>query len=400
LTRAMSFLAFAHLARTLGADGFGKLEFVLAWLMFGQVIIESGFQTIGARDVAIEPSSIRALVARILPIQLCIAAIACLTCFVILPMRWLDPVTSRLLFGYSLSLLGIPFFLTWVFQGQQRMAWVAIPQVLRQLCFLIAAWLLVREANDLLWLPYAEYGSVFAAAILCLWIFLPNYWPLHFESPLSQESRSLIRDAGMIGTSQILWFVRMYFPILLLKFVGSDADVGHFGAAHRIVNVFQVGVTVYWMSFFPQLSQHAGRQTLQSTLLKSLGLSTLFMIACATVFSLFARQIMYVAFGQGFSATESATVLAIMVWRVPIIMFRSHARQAMFVSRLQRDELACSIASVVVLVIIGWLGAERFGLVGLALATVLSELLGALTTWIVWLYRWRGSQTNLVSHNA
>ena len=90
LTRAMSFLAFAHLARTLGPDGFGKLEFVLAWVMFGMMLIESGFQTIGARDVAIDEGAAATLVSRILPIQISIAAAICMSCFVLQLTGWLD----------------------------------------------------------------------------------------------------------------------------------------------------------------------------------------------------------------------------------------------------------------------------------------------------------------------
>ena len=279
------------------------------------------------------------------------------------------------------------------------MIWVAVPQILRQFCFLLAAWLLVRTADDLLWLPYAENGSVLAAAALCMVVYVYGGQPLRFTNPLGAGSRALIKDAATIGASQVLWFVRMYFPIVMLKFVLGDVEVGHFGAAHRIVNVFQVGVTVYWMSFFPQLSQHAGRPTLQATLLKSLTVSTLFMICAAVAFSLFAPQIMQLAFGSGFSATTAATVLAIMVWRVPIIMFRSHARQALFVSRFQRDELLCSLVSVVVLVLLSYLATVQFGLVGLAIAATASELVGAITTWIVWLYRWRSSQSTAVSHH-
>ncbi len=388
----MSFVAFAHLAHTLGADGFGKLEFVLACLMFGMIAVESGFQTIGARDVAIDPRSAANLVSRILPIQLLIAATLTAVCFVLQWASWLDPTTARLLFGYSISLLWIPFFLTWVFQGQQRMIWVAVPQVLRQLCFLLVAWLGVRTTDDLLRLPYAENGSVLAAAALCLVVYLRRGQRLSLRRPWTPESRAVMRDAATIGTSQILWFVRMYFPIVMLKFILGDAEVGRFGAAHRIVNVFQVGVTVYWMSFFPQLSQHAGRASLQTTLMKSLTVSTSFMVCCAIGFSWFAPQIMQLAFGSGFAVATAATVLAIMVWRVPIIMFRSHARQALFVSRFQRDELFCSLLSVVVLLIVSYWATVAYGVVGLALAATLSELVGAIATWIVWLFRWRHSQ--------
>jgi O-antigen/teichoic acid export membrane protein len=399
LTRAMSFLAFAHLARTLQADGFGKLEFVLAWVMFGVVLIESGFQTIGARDVAIDPASAGRLVAKILPLQLGIAVVAVLACGTLQAFALLDGVTSRLLFGYSLSLLATPWFLSWVFQGQQRMTWVAVPQVLRQLFFLVASLWLVRSASDILWLPYIEGGSVLVAAAICLSVYLRGGQTLQLDNPLASPSRVLMADAATIGASQMLWFVRMYLPIILLKFLSGDEAVGHFGAAHRIVNVYQVCVTVYWVSFFPQLSQHAGRHTLQSILMKSLIGSTSLMLVGAMAIAVFAPPIIDLAFGRAFAASTASTVLAIMVWRVPIIMFRSHARQALFVSGFQNVELVCSLMSVAALAGLACFATVRYGVVGLAIAATIVELAGAIATWIIWMYRWRHSCSMLVDNN-
>lgn len=396
LTRATSFLAFAYLARTLGPDGFGKLEFVLTWIMLGVLLIESGFQTIGARDVAIDEAAAPTLVARILPIQCCIALLLTLTCYCLMRLHSLDDVTSRMLFGYSLSLLAVPWFMSWVFQGQQRMVWVTLPQVLRQICFLIAAVALVGSAAEILWLPYAEIASVLVAAVICLVVYLRSGQRLGLTNPLAAPSRALIRDATTIGLSQFLWFVRMYLPIVLLKFLLGDEAVGRFGAAHRIVNVFQVCVTVYWVSFFPQLSQHAGRTTLKSTLLRSMTLSTSLMIVGAVGLAVFAPQIMQLAFGSGFSASTPAAVLAILVWRVPIIMFRSHARQALFVMRSQGAELICSLVSVLVLAAVAYVATLHFGVVGLATAAILAELVGAIATWIIWSHSWRHGKALLV----
>ncbi len=395
----MSFLAFAHLARALGPDGFGKLEFVLTWMMFGVLFIESGFQTLAARDVAIDGSLAPKLLARIVPIQFCLALTAVVACYLLMLLTLPDAITSRLMFGYSVSLLAIPLFLTWMFQGQQRMSWVAVPQVLRQFCFLVAAVLLVHSSTDIHWLPYAEITSVVVAAAICVAGYFRNGKLLKFASPISQPSRVLIKNATTIALSQLLWFVRMYFPIVLIKFLLGDEAVGHFGAAHRIVNVFQVGVTVYWLSFFPQLSQHAGRPTLQQTLMKSLTTTTMFMGCCAAVISFFAPRIIQLAFGSGFSTSSTAVVLAILVWRVPIIMSRSHARNALFIIGFQGAELVCSSLSVVVLFLLSYFATGRYGVIGLAGAATVSELVGTLATWAVWYYRWYQIKPKLISND-
>jgi O-antigen/teichoic acid export membrane protein len=138
------------------------------------------------------------------------------------------------------------------------------------------------------------------------------------------------------------------------------------------------------------LSVHAGRPTLQSTLLKSLSTAGLLMCFGALLVSAFATQTLQFAFGSGYSISVAATVLAILVWRVPIIMFRSHARQALFVMGYLNTELICSLISVVILVPLAYWATRHYGIIGLAIAATVSELAGAIATWMVWMYVWRG----------
>jgi hypothetical protein len=42
---------------------------------------------------------------------------------------------KELLILYSVSLLGAPFLLQWLFQGHQQMCWVALTEIVRQIGF-------------------------------------------------------------------------------------------------------------------------------------------------------------------------------------------------------------------------------------------------------------------------
>jgi Na+-driven multidrug efflux pump len=71
------------------------------------------------------------------------------------------------------------------------------------------------------------------------------------------------------------------------------------------------------------------------------------------------------------------------------MMFRSHPRQALFITGSQSIELVCSLANVLVLAGLVWVAASAYGVIGAAIAAMISELLGAIVTWGIWSYHWR-----------
>jgi O-antigen/teichoic acid export membrane protein len=181
----------------------------------------------------------------------------------------------------------------------------------------------------------------------------------------------------------------MYLPIVMLGWLSGDEAVGQFAAAHRIVNVFQVCVTVYWLSFYPKLSRHATLPSMNPTLIKSLWQSCSLMAICAAALALRAESLMQLAFGREFGASTAVSVLQIMVWRVPLMMFRSHPRQALFVRGKQSIELLASLANLLVLIGLAWPAAGSYGVVGVAVAALIAECLGAAVTWAIWSAEWR-----------
>ena len=65
LTRAITFVVYATLARQFGPATFGLVEITLAVTMFAMLIGELGYRPLGAREVARDPGQIPALLREI-----------------------------------------------------------------------------------------------------------------------------------------------------------------------------------------------------------------------------------------------------------------------------------------------------------------------------------------------
>ena len=128
-------------------------------LMVCTLLVDYGFPLTGSREIAADQSVTETLVQRVMSTQL---KLALLVLALVLIVTWVVPIDSNLaglLRGLAISLLGIPFVLSWVFQGRNEMFWFAAPMVLRKAIFLLVVVLVVQQPSDLAWLPVAEIVS-------------------------------------------------------------------------------------------------------------------------------------------------------------------------------------------------------------------------------------------------
>jgi O-antigen/teichoic acid export membrane protein len=87
-------------------------------------------------------------------------------------------------------------------------------------------------------------------------------------------------------------------------------------------------------------------------------------------------------FGQAYLKPETVGTMAILIWIIPILVFRGHTRNAFLVINRQKEELICSIAGVIILVILSIPLILSRQSIGAALAIVISE--GVATALALW----------------
>ena len=354
----------------------------MAVMMFLTLAVDWGLGVIGTRDVAGGAAATSALVRRVVGTQLLLAVIVYGLLGLAVLRLPVEPALARLLLLFALSLFAFPFLLAWVFQGRHDMAPVAALQVLRQAVFAIAALAFVRTSGDLLRLPWAEVLAVAVTAVGYLIVLR------RARDPVSVDLRAavdlpLLREGLPIAASQLVWAGRVYLPIMLLAGGSSAADIGLFGAAHRIVMVGQTLLGVYFTALFPVMSAAAFRSpdALVALLQRSVRRVLWPMVVVAGAVTVAAPAVMRLVFGSQFGRPEASVTLAVLVWILPILAWRRHDRNALIALGHEREELACSLFGLALLVpaTLG-LGA-RFGVVGGAWAMVLAELAGAAVTW-------------------
>jgi PST family polysaccharide transporter len=380
VARALTFLAFAHLTRVLEPATFGLVEWTLAVTQLAMLAVDQGLGILGAREVARAPGRTSELIRRIASAQftLAIGVVTALT--VVAAMAPLDRSLRILVMGFSLSLLGVPFILNWVFQGLNAMLAIAVPQVLRQATFLLVTFLAVAGPDDIHRLPLAELTAV-AVAALCYGV-LVGRRGLVLRLDLRSLDRDLFRESLPIGAGHFIWALRMYLPAVLLLVLAGRESTALFGVSHRIVMVFQTFLNVYFTNLFPTFSRvaHDGPQ-LGRLVNRSLFLTAATTATGAAAMTLAAPHVLGIIYGAAFVQPESVWTLTALIWIIPILAWRHHGTFALIALNRQRDDVQCAIVGLLLLVVLLVPASAWFGARGATGAILLSELATAGLTW-------------------
>lgn len=358
--------ALAYLARALSPGDYGEVETAFAVNVFFVLGVEGGMSAYGARIVAADPSSVRALLPRIMLLRVLASIpvlVAALGFF-----AWSGSIVARILSVSAWAVLVTPFFTQWVFQGLRRMHWVAAGSAIRNFVLAAMIVLLVRPGSDIRFVGLAElagvvslgfFNSVILYGVMGQRLDLTGLWP---------HTRRLFGDVWPLGLSDFTWACLWYSPVLLTASVGSAADAAWIGAPVRVVLALHTFVWLYFVNLLPSLASSVSedvaswRAIMGSSLRASIWIGGLVGVSG----TLSADWGIPLLFGHDF--TPAIAPFKVVIWVIPVVWFSGNFRFTLIATGQQRHELRALIGGAVVTVVGTFALAPSLGGLGAAVA--------------------------------
>lgn len=380
-SKLITFAAIAYLARLCGAAGFGYLEWAGAVMICASLIVDQGFSAYGAREIAKAPSQTARLVAEVVTMRFLLAAVGYLVIVLFAFWHEHEPVMTRLLLIYGLSLWLFPLLLQWVFQGHDRMSLVALAQVIRQTIFAAGVFIFVRSANDLLLVGAAEVAGVIGAAAFSVWMYRRSFPAQRRWRPVL--STKLLREGVPIGLSQMLWVVKMFGATLLIGLVATEEDTGYFAGAMRVFIALHTFVWLYYFNLLPSLSRAwaQGREKFSAIIESSLRTVMSVSLFSGVLWVWLAPFVMTRVYGQSFSRGGGALQWLAGAWVAAAIS--GHYRYGLIASGYQSREMLTAALGAMLAVLLIPLGYFKAGTSGAAAALCFTELIVLLLAWLI-----------------
>jgi O-antigen/teichoic acid export membrane protein len=373
-SKILATIAFAYLARALGPQIYGYLEFVLALALIGTLLVDFGLSSIGAREIAKDTESTKRLFVHITALRF-IFAVGTFSLFVILA-RWIDqpqPVRNLILL-YGLTMFALPLLIQWVFQGHDRMQYVALASVVRWSILTLGILLFINSASNLWLVTLIEITAILSAALILIAFFIRSFGMPSFDFD-RQYGLNALRKSAPIGASELVWAVKVYFATITLGLVISGPDVGWFTSAHRIVISLHAFVWLYFYNLLPSIARSSQQPV---AVLNKLMAASLTVTAWAAVFigvfgTAFSKVIINLFYGSQYN--QAASVFSVLIWLIPLALLSGHYRYTLIGYDHQKYEFLSAFTGAVVNVGLSLYLIPRMGYLGAAWAIVVSELI-------------------------
>ncbi|HWB99402.1 MAG TPA: flippase [Bryobacteraceae bacterium] len=250
-----------YLTRILGPANFGLLALGSAMVLYFMVITEYGFAVTGTRRVAIvqdDPAQVARVYSSIMACKLCLMGFSFLVLVGIvaatpkLQVHWqLYLVSFLLVLGYCLS----P---NWLFQGLQRMKFVAYSDYGAKLISVGLIFLLIRKSSDYLLAAAVQTGGFFLSACigLCLVFFVIRLRPVR---PCWKDMREMMLEGWPVFLSMASMTVTTSSNTVILGMVTTPDQVGFLSAASRLIIAARALTNPVTNAVYPHMSQLAAK---------------------------------------------------------------------------------------------------------------------------------------------
>ncbi|MGP5415874.1 flippase [Psychrobacter faecalis] len=276
-------LTIPYLARVIGVEGFGKIAFAAAVIVWLKTVSDWGFNYTATRDVALNKedlNKVSEIFSNVLWARIILMLISLLLLiFAIVTIPYFRENKSILLVSFLL-VPGNILFPEWFFQAMERMKFITILSLISKIVFTLLIFVFVKEKSDFILQPlFTSLGflisGVFAAYIIVF------KWKIKIHKPNYREIFRTIKGSTDVFVNNIMPNLYNSFSVVLLGFYGGSVANGLLDAGGKFVNISQEFLKIISRVFFPLLSRKMDSHNLYAKINIYLSIA-----ACTSLFAL------------------------------------------------------------------------------------------------------------------
>ena len=256
-------ITMPYLARVIGVDGFGKVAFASAIVVWFQTVADWGFNYTATRDVAKNRDD-KEKVSEIFSNVLWARCLLMILSFLLLLMVISIVPTFRDNYAVILvTFLLVPghiMFPDWFFQAMERMKYITILNLLSKLLFTILVFVFIKEKNDFILQPLFISLGFLLSGMIAMYIILSK-WKVKLKRPSTKRIFETIKGSTDVFINNIMPNLYNSFSVMLLGFFGGPVSNGLLSAGSKFVSISEQFMTVVSRTFFPFLSRRIDKHS-------------------------------------------------------------------------------------------------------------------------------------------
>jgi O-antigen/teichoic acid export membrane protein len=316
--RLFGFISVAYLARILGKEEFGAVNFGFAVLAYGMVLSAAGFPMIGTKKIA-QGASLE-VVGQVIGSRLISTIIVLIVIILIVIAGVQNTTIAWLIILFLLALLPQIFFVDWFFQGNETMGIVSAARIVQSAVYLAVVLIFVRTANDILWVAVGSICGECVASILLYSRFRKEYHNVRIRLT---PSLHLFKQSAPLAIGIILMTLMINYPVIILGILKTSSDVGVYSAASKLVYTLMMGDRILVLLLLPASARkfHESPEKFRELLRDTMRWIIIIGMPVAVGGMLLADDLIGIVFGAEY--VISASVLQVFIWYFFLTMVHS-----------------------------------------------------------------------------
>lgn len=377
LRLAVGLIVTVWVARYLGPERFGQLNFALAFVALFGPFAGLGLKNILVRDIVRAPEGNADTVGSAFALAIIggllayLLALVCITC---LRPGNTEAITLVAIAGLVLLFRFGDVAAFW-FEAQIRSKYVAWASVCAFLAFSLVKIVLILQEALLPAFAWASAGEVALIAVLSVIAFHVKGLGLDALRVSLPRAKGLLVDSWPLMLSGFSMMIYMKVDQVMLGFMAGDEEVGIYSAAARISELWYFIPMVIVASLFPSIlkSREVDNKRYLSRLQSLCDLMAWLALVVALPVTFFSDVAITLIFGTGYA--NAGDILTVHVW-AGLFVFLGVAGGRWYVAEgRQILNFYRKGTGAVVNIVLNWLLIPAWGGLGAAVATVLSYAL-------------------------
>ena len=250
-------ITMPYLARVIGVEGFGKIAFALAIMVWIQTIADWGFNLTATRDVAQNrdnPQKVSEIFSNVLWARclLMFLSLAALLLLIAVVPRFREQwdvilVTFLIIPGHIL-------FPDWFFQAVEKMRYITIINVATKLIFTLAVFVFIKTPDDYIIQPVLSAAGFALSGIIALYIIVGR-WGVQLLPPSLKDILTTIKESTNVFINNLAPNLYNSLSIVLLGIFSGGVANGIYDGANKFINIICNILNALTRAFFPFLSR-------------------------------------------------------------------------------------------------------------------------------------------------
>ncbi len=250
-------ITLPYLVRVLGVEKFGLIAFSQAFIWYFVVITDYGFNLSATKEISIhrkDKEKVSAIFSSVLAVKFMLTILSAMILFFLVLFIEKFRNDWQIYFMTFGTVIGQALFPVWLFQGMEKMKYIAVLVITIKSIFIIPIFILVTSPEDCIYVPLVNSLSFLTSGLLSLWVVF-RHFGISFNWPTVVDIQHQLKEGWHVFISTFAVNLYTVSNAFILGLFTNNTFVGYYSVAEKLIKAAQGLFAPILHSVYPYISK-------------------------------------------------------------------------------------------------------------------------------------------------